>query len=72
MRLGKNGIFLEKTARFYLTEILLALEHLHSRGILHRDLKLENILLKTMDICYLRTLVWPRISAGTTTTTMPP
>ena len=45
LRLGREGIFLEPTARFYLGEIILALEHLHSRGILHRDLKPENILL---------------------------
>lgn len=45
LRLGREGIFLEKTAAFYLGEIILALDHLHSKGILHRDLKPENILL---------------------------
>mmetsp|Transcript_26555 Transcript_26555/g.37411 ORF Transcript_26555/g.37411 Transcript_26555/m.37411 type:complete len:859 (-) Transcript_26555:119-2695(-) len=45
LRLGREGIFLEKTAAFYLGEITLALEHLHAHGILHRDLKPENILL---------------------------
>lgn len=45
LRLGREGIFLEKTAAFYLGEITLALDHLHTRGILHRDLKPENILL---------------------------
>jgi p70 ribosomal S6 kinase len=45
LRLGREGIFLEKTAEFYLAEIILALDHLHVLGILHRDLKPENILL---------------------------
>ena len=45
LRLGREGIFLEKTAAFYLSEIILAIEHLHSNNILHRDLKPENILL---------------------------
>lgn len=45
LRLGKQGIFLEPAAAFYLSEIILALDHLHSVGVLHRDLKPENILL---------------------------
>jgi p70 ribosomal S6 kinase len=45
LRLGREGIFLEKDAAFYLAEIILSLDHLHSQGILHRDLKPENILL---------------------------
>jgi len=36
---------LEDTASFYLSEIILALEHLHKQGIIYRDLKPENILL---------------------------
>ena len=36
LRIGREGIFLEKTAAFYLAEIILALEHLHSLGIIHR------------------------------------
>lgn len=35
----------EDTTRFVAAEILLALEHLHSFGVVYRDLKLENILI---------------------------
>ena len=35
----------EHEAKFYLSEITLALEFLHELGIIYRDMKLENILL---------------------------
>lgn len=35
----------ENEARFYFAEILLGIEHLHSRDIVYRDIKPENILL---------------------------
>lgn len=38
-------MFTEEDAKFYLAEIALALDHLHSLGILYRDLKVRKVLL---------------------------
>ena len=43
--LRKDKLFKESRAKFYLCEIILALEHLHKNGCIYRDLKPENILL---------------------------
>ena len=40
-----TGSFSDKICRFYFKQLLLGLHYLHSNGICHRDMKLENILL---------------------------
>lgn len=50
--LKRDRRFKQDRARFYAAEILLALEHLHSKNIVYRDLKPENILMtKQGHIC---------------------
>ncbi|KAH9904206.1 protein kinase-like domain-containing protein [Xylariomycetidae sp. FL2044] len=43
--LQKEGRFDEKRAKFYIAELILAIQHLHRNDIVYRDLKPENILL---------------------------
>jgi len=43
--LQRKGKFDEKETHFYAVQILLALEYLHSKGIVYRDLKPENMLM---------------------------
>uniref|UniRef100_A0A8C5VYG0 G protein-coupled receptor kinase n=1 Tax=Microcebus murinus TaxID=30608 RepID=A0A8C5VYG0_MICMU len=43
--LSQHGVFSEADMRFYAAEIILGLEHMHSRFVVYRDLKPANILL---------------------------
>ena len=43
--LGVREIFEENEAKFFLAEVILAIEYIHSLNVIYRDLKPENILL---------------------------
>ena len=50
-QLDEAKYFSEKRAQFYAAEIVLAVQFLHQHGILHRDLKLENVLVGSDGHC---------------------
>ena len=39
--LSQHGVFSEREARFYATEIILGLEHMHGRSVVYRDQKVR-------------------------------
>ena len=43
--LAAEGRFSEERIKFYTAQIALALAYLHENNIMHRDLKLENIMI---------------------------
>lgn len=43
--LQKEGSFSEDRSRLYISEVIMALEKLHSNNIIYRDLKPDNIVL---------------------------
>ena len=44
----RHGKLPERHARFYGACLILALQHIHSRGIIYRDLKLENVMIDAL------------------------
>jgi protein-serine/threonine kinase len=51
--LTKREIFSEKDAKFFIAEVILAIEYIHSLDIIYRDLKPENILIDSEGHCKL-------------------
>ena len=45
--LADYRLFREDWARFYIMELVLAIEHIHQKNVVYRDLKPENILLSS-------------------------
>jgi serine/threonine protein kinase len=43
--LHKEKRFTEERTRFYAAQLILALDHLHQKGVIYRDLKPENVLI---------------------------
>ncbi|KAJ3196205.1 Ribosomal protein S6 kinase beta-2 [Irineochytrium annulatum] len=65
--LANERMFSEDVAAFYIGELLLALEHLHSIGIIYRDLKPENVLLDKDGHVMLTDFGLSKVALGTNT-----
>eukprot|EP01017_Pseudomicrothorax_dubius_P029719 TRINITY_DN3642_c0_g2_i1.p2 TRINITY_DN3642_c0_g2~~TRINITY_DN3642_c0_g2_i1.p2 ORF type:complete len:257 (-),score=64.07 TRINITY_DN3642_c0_g2_i1:327-1097(-) len=58
---SKRRLFTEEQTRFVIACILLGLEYLHNNGVLHRDVKPENVVLDSRGYCKLTDLGIARI-----------
>ncbi len=48
-RITQGKVLKEKEIAVYMHKLLSAVNHMHKKGVVHRDLKLENILLSSKD-----------------------
>ena len=53
---AKNGRLSELQARGVLLQIVNAIQYCHSHGVVHRDLKLENVLLADVEDLYIKVI----------------
>lgn len=60
-KLHQVGRFSEKQAAKYIFQVATALKHIHSRNVIHRDVKLENIILDAAGTCKLSDFGWSTV-----------
>lgn len=60
--LSQHGVFSEKEMRFYASEIILGLEHMHTCFVVYRDLKVRSSIPVVMAIATLR--CWVQVCPG--------
>lgn len=60
--LSQHGVFSEKEMRFYASEIILGLEHMHTCFVVYRDLKVRSAIPVVMAIATLR--CWVQVDQG--------